>query len=325
MFRGDAMVRVVYIDVLFAVNIILDYFILLTVSRMLHRQDKRLRLLAGAAVGAIYALFIFLPEMGVLYTAGLKALLSVGIVLAAYRVSALKSFFQLLGLFYLVSFLFGGLIFALYLFCTPPGMLMRNGVVYFDISPVTLILAAGACYVLITLFSRVVRRRESRFYSLALTVDGKTISVSAMLDTGNSLCDPLSGTPVLVAEYEAVQMLLPKTLRPMFQKGLLQTLPELDGTGWENRLRMVPYGGLNGKGGLLPAFRPDELAVKVKNGTVKTKDVFIAVCGGRLSSDGRYRALLTPMLFNKLSGDDLFAGDAQPVPVGHAPVHGRDT
>lgn len=319
------MVRVVYIDVLFAVNLILDYFILLTVSRMLHRPDKRLRLLAGAGVGALYALFIFLPEMGLLYTAGLKALLSVGIVVAAYRFSTVKSFLQLLGLFYLVSFAFGGLIFALYMFCTPPGMLMRNGVVYFDISPVTLILGAGACYVALTLFSRLVRRHESRFYSLALSVDGKTVSLSAMLDTGNSLRDPLSGTPVMVAEYGAVQPLLPRALRPVFREGRTGDLPRLEGSGWENRLRMVPYGGLNGKGGLLPAFRPDELAVRLKNRTAKTKDVFIAVCGGRLCSDGRYRALLTPMLMNTLSGDDFVAGDARSVPAGHAPVHGRDT
>lgn len=319
------MVRVVYIDVLFAVNMILDYFILLTVSRMLHRQDKRLRLLAGAGVGALYALFIFLPEMGVLYTAGLKALLSVGIVLAAYRFSTIKSFLQLLGLFYLVSFLFGGLIFAFYLFCTPPGMLMRNGVVYFDLSPVTLILASGGCYVAVVLLSRLVRRHEERFYSLSITVGEKTISISAMLDTGNSLCDPLSGTPVLVAEYGAVQSLLPKALRPAFQTGALQYLTQLHGTGWENRLRMVPYGGLNGKGGVLPAFRPDELAVLSKKRIRKTRDVFIAVCGGRLSSDGRYRALLTPVLLNKISGDDFFAGDARPVPAGHATVHGRDT
>lgn len=319
------MVRVVYIDVLFAVNLILNYFILLTVSRMLHRQDKRLRLLLGAMVGAVYALLILLPEMSFLFTAMLKILLSIGIVLAAYRVNGFKSLLQLTLLFYLVSFLFGGLIFALYMFCTPPGMLMRNGVVYFDISPVTLILFAGVCYVAITLLSRLVRRHESHFYRLALTVDGKTISISALLDTGNSLCEPLSGMPVLVAEYGAVQTLLPRSLRPMFQKGLLQTLPDLEGTSWEKRLRMVPYGGLNGKGGVLPAFRPDELAVTIKNKTVKIKDVFIAVCGGRLSSDGRYRALLTPLLFQKLSGDDSFAGDTQFVPAGRAHVHGRDT
>lgn len=318
------MVRVVYIDVLFAVNMILDYFILLTVSRVLHRQDKRLRLLLGAGVGALYALCIFLPEMGILCTAGLKALLSIGIVLAAYRFSTLKSFLQLLGLFYLVSFLFGGLIFALYLFCTPPGMLLRNGVVYFDLSPVTLILAAGACYVVIVLFSRLVRRHENRFYNLSVTVDSKTVSVPAMLDTGNSLCDPLSGMPVLVAEYGAVQSLLPKALRPAFREGAFQSLKELRENDWESRLRMVPYGGLNGKGGILPAFRPDALSVKSKKQTLKTTDVLIAVCGGRLSSDGRYRALLTPMLLHKVMGDDSFVGDAQPVPAGHATVHGRD-
>lgn len=318
------MVRVVYIDVLFAVNLILNYFMLLTVSRVLHRGDKRLRLLLGAAVGAVYALFIFLPEMGFLYSAGLKVLLSVGIVLAAFRFSGPKALLRLVLMFYLVSFLFGGLIFACYLFFTPPGLLVRNGVVYLDVSPVALILLSGACYVLLTLLSRLVRRHEADFYGVSLTVGEHTAAFPALLDTGNTLRDPLSGVPVLVAEYQAVRPLLPRRLWDVFEKGAFDPLPDLAGTGWENRLRLVPYAGVGGGKGLLPAFRPDLLAITAKKETVKTNDVLIAVCGGRLSSDGRYRALLTPLLLNKQAGDGSFAGDSRSVPAGRAAVHGRD-
>ncbi len=296
------MVHVVYIDVLFAVNLIVNYFILLTVSHVLHRQDKRLRLLAGAAVGAVYALFILMPEMGFLYTALLKVVFSAGIVLLSFRINGWKPFVQLILLFYGVSFLFGGIVFALYLFCSPPGMLMRNGVVYFDLSPVTLILFAGASYVVITLLSRLLHRHEPDFYRLSVTVNNQTASFPALLDTGNSLCEPLSGLPVLVAEYGAVCRLIPEALRPFFQNGTLESLPAMENSEWRTRFRTVPYGGLNEKSGLMPAFRPDEVAVRSKKKTLISKEVFVAVCEGRLCSDGRYRALLSPSLIHRIGG-----------------------
>ena len=54
---------VVYIDVLLGVNLFVNYFLLLAVGRFLHLAVRRLRLLAGAAVGAVFSLSILLPPL----------------------------------------------------------------------------------------------------------------------------------------------------------------------------------------------------------------------------------------------------------------------
>ncbi|HCB99811.1 MAG TPA: hypothetical protein DEP42_01105 [Ruminococcaceae bacterium] len=213
------------------------------------------------------------------------------------------------------------MIYALCVCWTPPGMLMKNGMVCFGIVPVLLVCAARGCYIVIRLLSRRLHRKEPEFYTLSITVDGKTVSVPALLDTGNALHDPLSDLPVLIAEYAAMHVLFPKELRSFFKKGVKDALPQLHGTGWESRFRMIPYGGLNGKGGLLPAFRPDNVAIPCEGRIIKTGDVFVAVCSGRLCSDGRYRALLTPELFRKVLGDDSF-DNTPSVPKDHAFLHG---
>lgn len=297
--RGAEMVTVVYIDVLFAVNLILNYFILLATSAVLHRKDKRLRMLLGAALGAVYALFIFFPQVNFLYSSLMKLVFSVTIVAVAFRFSTLRNLLRLVIVFYVISFLFGGVAFALYLFVSPPGMLMRNGVVYLDISPLILILSAAGCYILITLTSRFYNRskKAGESYDIAIEADGKSASMTGFLDTGNRLTDTITGVPVIVTEYQPIEGLLPKELRRLFKTGVADNPAALSSCAWAGRFRMVPYGSVGATGGLLPAFRPDRLTVTGKDTRLVTGDVLIAVSGRKICDDGKHAALLNPGLF----------------------------
>ena len=53
----------VYADVLLAVNFLIDYLLLLFCARLSGRRIIRKRLLAGALVGALTSLVIFLPPL----------------------------------------------------------------------------------------------------------------------------------------------------------------------------------------------------------------------------------------------------------------------
>jgi stage II sporulation protein GA (sporulation sigma-E factor processing peptidase) len=289
---------VVYIDILFAVNLILNYFILLAVSILLKRKDKRLRILAGAAFGALYSLFIFYPQLTYLYSIFVKIIASVIIVLITFKCSNIKTFAKLIMFFYLISFLFGGIIFAVWLFVSPPGMLVHNGVLYIDISPVLLILAGAGCYIIIAIASRLLNKSRftSGIYSVDIEMFGISVRLDAMLDTGNSLCDTITGAPVIVVEYAVVEKLIPIKLRNTFKKGFIENPDAFEAVGWGGRLHMIPYGSVGDTGGLLPAFRPDRLTIKQKDKNVEVTDVLVAVCGKRLSGDGKYAALLNPML-----------------------------
>ncbi|HEX3027290.1 MAG TPA: sigma-E processing peptidase SpoIIGA, partial [Clostridia bacterium] len=271
------MTRVVYIDVLFVINLIFNYFILLAVSSLLHRKDKKWRLLLGACLGAVYSLLIFFPSINFLYSAALKFVFSVAIVAVAYRFSTLRNLIKLIVYFYLISLLFGGVIFGLYLFATPPGMLMRNGVFYVDISPVILILSSAGCYVVIHIFSRFLHRHidTESIYQIEIVVGTNGVSAAAFMDTGNTLCDPITGMPVIVAEYGTVEKLFPPMLRPAFKKGKIDHPDVFDAAGWKGRFRMIPFGSVGNSGGLLPAFRPDRIIVRGTGRETKISEILI--------------------------------------------------
>lgn len=296
--------QVVYIDVLFIVNLILNYFILLAVSMVLHRQDKRFRLFGAACLGALYSLFIFYPTLSFLYTSLAKLLFSVSIVLAAYSFRGLKSLLRLILCFYIINIVFGGIIFAIWFFFAPPGMSLRNGVVYFDISPLALILCGGGCYIIVLLLSRFLHRNTQAhsLYRLTIRMGGLEATTPALLDTGNGLCDILTGAPVLVVEYSRIQKLIPRALRPSFQKGTLETAG-LSSSPWAGKIRMIPYASVGSKGGLLPAFRPDGVVAEADGREINTKNVLVAVSPGRLSDDGSFGALLSPHLLSEVRAD----------------------
>lgn len=291
--------QVVYIDVLFILNLIINYFILLAVSQILHRKDKRLRLLLGSALGALYASLMFFPEIAFLYTAGLKLVLSMTIVAISFKRLNIRSFFKLLICFYITSMLFGGIIFAIQFFAAPPGLDVRNGVAYMNMSPLLLILSGAGCYIVIKLLSRYLHRdvHTTDIYTLEIAVDGFKVMMPALLDNGNDLCDAISGYPVIIAEYRYVEMLIPQQLRAVFRSGKVPDNADFEMSGWRKRMRFIPYGSVGNAGGILMAFRPDKLTVASTD--IDTSNVLVAVTNNRLSSDGLFNALLNPHLMHE--------------------------
>ena len=100
--------QTVYLDVLIGVNLFINYFLLLAVARFLHIPAKRGRMVAGAALGAFYALSIFLPELHPVLSLLIKLLMSGSIVWLAFPIQSWKTFLRALAGFYLTSFAFAG-------------------------------------------------------------------------------------------------------------------------------------------------------------------------------------------------------------------------
>lgn len=296
------MPQIVYVDVLLALNLLMNYLLLLSGACLLRQSVRRWRLLAGAALGAVYSLIIFLPELPTPVFVLLKILFCITIVLAAYPARGLRQFGRLTACFLAANFVFAGAMMGLWLLFQPRGMVYQNGAVYFDISVPVLILTAAACYGLLTLFSRILRRRapENRIYSLQIELDGKTLRTKALLDTGNNLSDCFSDTPVILLEYTCARQLLPPGLREFFKRcpSDLTAPPEATAAGF----RLIPYHCVGGTG-LLPAFRPERVIISDGQAQTETRDVLIAVVKDQLSG-GEFSALLNNSLIQGGKADE---------------------
>lgn len=148
----------VYADVLIILNLFVNYFLLLGCKILLRREVKRARLLLGACVGAVYSLIIFALAVGSVLSVLLKLLVSVLITLCAFGYGGLKSFLSACGSLFGMSFVFGGLMFALWIFVSPNGMVYKNGAVYFNISLLFVCFATVICYIAAIGLSKILRR-----------------------------------------------------------------------------------------------------------------------------------------------------------------------
>ncbi|HEY8347115.1 MAG TPA: sigma-E processing peptidase SpoIIGA [Symbiobacteriaceae bacterium] len=138
-------------------------------------------------------------------------------------------------------------------------------------------------------------RLRSGLHGLRITQDGRSVEVMALLDTGNSLRDPLTGIPVVVLEASALAGVLPPPVLAAVAAGWqgLDGLPE----GWKVRLRLVPFRSVGRPDGFLLAFVPDQLAVRASSGEEwVTVSALVGLAPHPLHQEGAYRALLPPSL-----------------------------
>ncbi|WP_050698331.1 sigma-E processing peptidase SpoIIGA [Anaeromassilibacillus senegalensis] len=271
--------QTIYLDVLIGVNLFINYFLLLAVARFLSISVKRRRLVAAAALGAFYALSIFFPELPSVLSLLVKLAMSATIVLAAFPRRTLKLFLRELACFYITNFAFAGFMLCLWFFIAPQGLLIKNSVVYFEISPLFLLVVTVLCYLIIRVIQRVTGRQNPSLLFCRIWIDykGATGVCKAKVDTGNTLVEPFSGFPVVVVEESAFREILP---------------PEEEQTSF----RVVPFQTVSGSG-ILPAFRPDKLVILAGEKKIEAKDVYIAVSRESLSG-GDFSALLNPDLLS---------------------------
>ena len=110
----------------------------------------------------------------------------------------------------------------------------------------------------------------------------------ALLDTGNTLSDPISGRPVLVAQRDCVAPLLPAGLLPEGVYDPAGFLAGLADESWRSRFRLLPYRAVGVAGGLLLALRVDEAQVGGRSRGAS----LVALSPSPVSDGGAYTALV---------------------------------
>ena len=203
--------QIIYIDVLVAINLIINYFLILAVSRFLYFKPKRSRIIFGELLGGAYSLYILLPDSPILISLIIKLLMSITMIAAVFGFKNIRIFVKALLYFYFMSFCFSGIMLAIWYLISPKGMAINNGVVYFDISPITLIGLTLISYTLIELINRIIGQKESKefIYDIYIFIGSKSAKIRAKVDTCNLLIEPFSNLPVIVASQDSLEDMLP--------------------------------------------------------------------------------------------------------------------
>lgn len=274
---------VIYIDMLFLLNFLIDSVMLYATALFLKHSITGLRMLFSAAVAALYSTVMFFPQLSFLYSIMTKTILLFIISWLAFPSKTptviLKNGLVFLG----VNTVFGGIMFVLIFttnFGTILGAAVSNGEIYLNISFELLIISTLLAYTIIYIIAYIKKQNlQNAKITVSLTIQfaDKQVTVSALCDTGCTLCDPISGAPAVIIAPKIAKNLLPKE----FIKGDLNTL----GT----KYRSLPFSTIDNSKGILDGFIPDKLII---NG----QEITHSVVGISKADVDTYSAIFNPKL-----------------------------
>ncbi len=238
----------VYSEFLFLENFVAGLLILALTGKLCGRTCRRLRMvLAGTMCGA-YAFVLLVPMAWILAAAG-KLIFSLLVVLVAFGFGSKTLYWKTVAVFYIVSFLMGGITIALMYFMKVPG-LAGNGSVYLHgaswLSIGTGILATWVLGSWLAAFVRGKLQKDKVFTDIQVEIAEKNWEMRAFVDTGNFLREPISGHPAAI-------------LSPSCGQKILDEMKDSIAC----RTCVIPYRSV-GQRGMLSGVRPDRIIVEGK-------------------------------------------------------------
>ncbi len=248
----------------------------------------------------IHLLFFF-PSLHFMLTFSMKIVISMLIIIITFIPHRCKEFFKYLSIFYLTTFVFGGTAFGVFYF-TNFNSIISNGIFYTNNFTIRILLYSVAiAYILIMVSINLIKYKisnERSFRQITIEFDKKKKEINALIDTGNSLSDPISNFPVIIVEYNAIEDILPENIKEIFINNNFSKLDiimdTLRNSSWINRFRVIPYTSLGKTNGMLIGFKPDNVKLINEGDTIIINKIIIGISINELSQNGDYKALLNP-------------------------------
>jgi len=232
----------------------------------------------------------------------IKIAISVLMIIIAFYPERFNLFLKQISAFYLISFIFAGTTMGLY-------YILNNNLTFINISFKTskelirfLIIGIGLSTALIKYifkYHRTKMNKENFLTRVTISLNNKKVNIIALIDTGNSLKEPISQKPVIIAEYNAVESILPDRLKKLYLENKefdLNTIGKvMEEIRDEVKLRLIPYKSIGNENGILIGFKPDSINVHYNDEVKKVKDdIIVAIYNNKLVYDQQYNGLLHP-------------------------------
>lgn len=274
----------VYLDSLFVLNFILAYLLLLVTAKVAGEGVRRGRLALSGLLGAVFAALGFLPGLGWLANPLCKGSAAVLMLLLAFGNS--RRLGRLGWIFLALSCALGGGV-CLTSLLLGKGFSLRQGVLLTSMDVKVVLFSAAACYALLsTLLRRTGRHVGRELLPVVVSIGGKRLLLTALRDTGNTLTDPATGRPVLVAEGERFRDFFPGELLETLEQPA-EAVERFASEALGRRLRLLPYRAVGVSCGCLLAVRTDSVSI----GREEYGGLLVALSPTPVSDGGGYQAL----------------------------------
>ena len=263
--------KCIYVDVLIVLNIYVNFFLLRATSKLTHTPLKTSRCLISATVGSLFSLTIFLPDIYFIIPLLIKAIAAVIITALAFGIKDKRHTLKLVAYFYIVNFIFGGVIMLLYNIFEPKFMAMGNSYFYIDFSLLSLVVFTAAAYFAVTALRFFMDKGcdMKHRYKVVIRKGDNVSLIDAISDSGNSLVDSFSGKPVIICRRSDLYKIIDFSYDISFENAK---------EAYEkNSVRFIPYSTI-GNFGMIPVFTPDEILIcDEETGRKRSVDAMVGI------------------------------------------------
>lgn len=289
------MTRVIYVDILIVTNFIINYFLLMLTVKLSKSKLKRIRIVIGSMVGSLCSIIILFNTMSFFYINIYKFILAIVIVLISFKYISLKKLTKNIIFFYIVSFIFGGIMTAVWLFLTPSNMVMHNGIVYFNYSITALLIFTAIIYFILNIIIDVYMKVDIKNtkYDVELYIFGNKVSCRGFLDTGNTLKDVYTNKAVIITSLDFIKKYLPNELTYEINNYFRNDFTNIVNSG---KIKYIPFNSIN-INGLLPTINIDKIVLKNTEKTFEDKEVLLSISNKDISL-GEYDVLLNRLIIH---------------------------
>jgi stage II sporulation protein GA (sporulation sigma-E factor processing peptidase) len=305
----------VYLDIIWALNLLFDSLLLYLSAIFLKRQIRIWRIIAGGFIGSLIILLSFTPLQTYSNHPISKLLFSVVMVLVVFGYKRLSFFIKALMTLYVTTFLIGGALIGAHYF------------VQFDSEMSTKVMIASVTgfgdpiswlFVLLGFpiawhFSK--RNIESmemtkiqfeQIVNVTLKINAESFTFKGLVDSGNQLYDPLSKLPVM---FVSIKNMLEGMAEPIIKiaadpESLILGNQEFP-VDWQNKLRIVPCRVVGQEHQLIVAVKPDSIIINTKGESYLCEKGLVSFTMQQLSADDAFQCIVHPkMLTGPKQHDD---------------------
>ena len=216
----------IYIDLLLIINFIFDFILLLTINIVLKRYSKISRLVLASLFGEITLLSLVIP-IKTYFLIFLKLMMGIIMVIISFGYKNIKYTLYNSVYLYMTSVILGGFVYYL-------------SIEFKSMNYLFLLLSPIILYAFIKSM-KVLKEIKNYYYKITITFnDNYNLNLTAFLDTGNKLVDPITNKPIILINKKKI-------------KGSIQIRSPM----------YVPYNTINHHG-LLECIKPKYILIENK-------------------------------------------------------------
>lgn len=312
---GWSTVPVIYIDVVWLVNLVMDAVLVVTTCWLMKRPVRAGRVTLAAVIGACYALLLFFPALSAFTSWPGKAAVSLIIVAIGIGRRNWLDLARVSAAFYFVSFVFAGCAVALRF--ALPSVSVAN-TVQVSAHGIAVAESFGGLVIVVSVpiaiaFTRYIVRhvrqahlRAGLMYRVRASFPDGDATFVGLVDSGNQLRDPVSRQPVCFVDADVLAPFLPQQFATAVANGrsLVDALGDQSDPRFTGKFAMIPYRGAGGQTQLTVAVRPNAIALE-RSGLWQTvaHPCWLALHSGQLAHDKSFQAILHMEI---ITGDERF-------------------